>query len=297
MPTVTVLLCVRNGAATLERQLAALAAQDTARRLGAGARRQRLDRPRPRRSRALVVTDPGMRDRGRAAARRQPGAQPRACRPRTAQVVVCCDADDEVAPVMAGRDDASARSASTSSGGRARSGEAQRSVRAHRGGDPARRAARACSAGATRSARASASAAPCSTTSAGSTPTSTSAATRSTSACAPSTPGATIGFAPDAVVHYRVKDTARAVMRQRFSYGRGHQLLVAEARAPGHIESRPIQRWKVVAVSAVTLVRPLAGRSPTGARACSTSRASPTSVVASRSSLRELVHAGLTRRG
>lgn len=67
--------------------------------------------------------------------------------------------------------------------------------------------------------------------------------------------GCSVGFAPDAVVHYRVRSTARAVMRQRYAYGRGHQLLVEKHDQLGAIESRLVQRWKVVVVAAGILVR------------------------------------------
>jgi glycosyltransferase involved in cell wall biosynthesis len=66
--------------------------------------------------------------------------------------------------------------------------------------------------------------------------------------------GYSIGFVPSAVVDYRVRHTARGVMRQRFSYGRGHQRLVDKHTRLGNIHSRSLQRWKVVVVSGVRLV-------------------------------------------
>jgi GT2 family glycosyltransferase len=63
--------------------------------------------------------------------------------------------------------------------------------------------------------------------------------------------GYTVGFAPAAVVAYRVRDSARAVMRQRFSYGRGHQRLVDKHARLGHIASTRRQRWKVIAAQSI----------------------------------------------
>ncbi len=74
--------------------------------------------------------------------------------------------------------------------------------------------------------------------------------------------GFSVGFVPAAIVGYHVQDTARGVMRQRFRYGRGHERLVAKHAALGRIRSRPAQRWKGVAVGAARLVR----RSPQLAR-------------------------------
>jgi GT2 family glycosyltransferase len=66
--------------------------------------------------------------------------------------------------------------------------------------------------------------------------------------------GLSIGFEPRAVVDYRTRSTAMGVMRQRFGYGRGHERLVAKHAQLGRIESRPAQRWKGAAAGSARLV-------------------------------------------
>jgi len=68
-----------------------------------------------------------------------------------------------------------------------------------------------------------------------------------------------IGFVPSAVVHYRVKDTARGIVRQRLGYGAGYQRLVAKAVQLGIIQMAPTRRWRSVAVDAATMARRLPG--------------------------------------
>jgi GT2 family glycosyltransferase len=58
--------------------------------------------------------------------------------------------------------------------------------------------------------------------------------------------GCTIGFVPDAIVHYRTKESARRVMRQWYGYGVGHQRLVEKHTANGWISSTRPQRWSAV---------------------------------------------------
>jgi GT2 family glycosyltransferase len=65
--------------------------------------------------------------------------------------------------------------------------------------------------------------------------------------------GCSIGFAPDAVVRYAVKDTARALMRQRYGYGRGHQRLLAKYHRRAWVDRPPSERWRDVARSAGSL--------------------------------------------
>jgi glycosyltransferase involved in cell wall biosynthesis len=251
VPTVTVLLCVRNGAATLERQLAALAAQDTPDDW------------------ELVLVDNGSTDATADIAARwearlpvlrvvdepRPGAnraRNRGMRAARGDVVVCCDADDEVTPtwlramtqglarydVVGGRLDADRLNGPfTPTAGVIQRDELpsvfgwsyavgasfgfRRRVFDEVGGfDPAF----------------------------------TLGSDEVDFCLRAQYAGATIGFVPDAVVHYRVKDSARAVVRQRFSYGRGHQVLVAKHARMGRIESRPIQRWMVITVSATKLL-------------------------------------------
>jgi GT2 family glycosyltransferase len=67
--------------------------------------------------------------------------------------------------------------------------------------------------------------------------------------------GFSIGFARDAVVRYRLKESARGLIRQRFLYGRGHERLVRKHAALGTVRSSPRQRWKTVVVGAGRLVR------------------------------------------
>jgi glycosyltransferase involved in cell wall biosynthesis len=66
--------------------------------------------------------------------------------------------------------------------------------------------------------------------------------------------GFSVGFEPRAVIKYRTRATMSSVMRQRFSYGRGHERLVAKHARLGHIESRPAQRWKGIVVGTGRLV-------------------------------------------
>jgi glycosyltransferase involved in cell wall biosynthesis len=66
--------------------------------------------------------------------------------------------------------------------------------------------------------------------------------------------GFTVGFAPEAVVSYRVRSTAWAVVEQRFRYGRGHQRLVDKYARLGHIESTHAQRWKVIAAQSAEIL-------------------------------------------
>lgn len=56
--------------------------------------------------------------------------------------------------------------------------------------------------------------------------------------------GCTIGFVPDARTRYALKDTPSALVRQRFHYGRGLQRLLAKADRCGWITTTPRQRWK-----------------------------------------------------
>ncbi|MFI5048150.1 MAG: glycosyltransferase [Acidimicrobiia bacterium] len=251
MPTTTVLLCVRNGAATLGRQLAALADQDTADDwelvlVDNGSADTTADLARqwvPRLPRMRVLDEP------------LPGAnraRNRGVRAACGEVIVCCDADDEVAPswlsemtralarfdIVGGRLEAEKLNGPFAP----TAGVIQRDDLPSVFGW--RYAVGACL-GFRR---------PVFDEGGGFDPAFGSGSDEVDFCLRAQYAGATIGFAPDAVVHYRVKHTARAVMRQRFSYGRGHQFLVAKHARLGRIQSRPIQRWKVVAVSAAKLL-------------------------------------------
>ena len=59
--------------------------------------------------------------------------------------------------------------------------------------------------------------------------------------------GFSIGFASDAVVHYRNKHRVGAVARQRFSYGRGDERLARRHGQLGYSTYRVSQRVKIVA--------------------------------------------------
>jgi GT2 family glycosyltransferase len=69
--------------------------------------------------------------------------------------------------------------------------------------------------------------------------------------------GFSIGFVPAAVIHYQLKTTARSVMRQRFAYGRGHEHLTEKLARLGYIQSRLTQRWKIIIVGTLRLLRHL----------------------------------------
>lgn len=58
--------------------------------------------------------------------------------------------------------------------------------------------------------------------------------------------GATLGFAPDAVVHYRLRSEPAAIARQAYGYGRSHPQLFREFRAAGMPPSslaRTVREW------------------------------------------------------
>jgi GT2 family glycosyltransferase len=67
--------------------------------------------------------------------------------------------------------------------------------------------------------------------------------------------GFSIGFAPDAVARYRMKESTGAVMRQRFGYGRGHQRLLAKYHRRAWVDRPRPDRWHEVARNAGSLVR------------------------------------------
>jgi glycosyltransferase involved in cell wall biosynthesis len=66
-----------------------------------------------------------------------------------------------------------------------------------------------------------------------------------------------IGFVPDAIVRYRTKETAGSVMRQWFRYGRGHQRLVEKHAERGWIRSPLRERWQTVAFELGSTIRHL----------------------------------------
>jgi glycosyltransferase involved in cell wall biosynthesis len=66
--------------------------------------------------------------------------------------------------------------------------------------------------------------------------------------------GFSIGFAPDAVVSYRIRSSPLAIMRQRLAYGRGHERLVEKHARLGHVQSTRVQRWKAIGVQASRVI-------------------------------------------
>jgi glycosyltransferase involved in cell wall biosynthesis len=62
-----------------------------------------------------------------------------------------------------------------------------------------------------------------------------------------------IGFVPGAVTRYTMPDTAGALMRQRFRYGRGRQRLLAKADRCGWISTTRRSRWRDLAAAAAPL--------------------------------------------
>jgi glycosyltransferase involved in cell wall biosynthesis len=74
--------------------------------------------------------------------------------------------------------------------------------------------------------------------------------------------GYVIGFVPDAITRYTLKDTPRLVMRQHFNYGRGLQRMLAKAARHGWIERTTATRWHDLAAAAA----PLAWTWPEAAR-------------------------------
>jgi GT2 family glycosyltransferase len=66
--------------------------------------------------------------------------------------------------------------------------------------------------------------------------------------------GFSIGFVPDGVTRYTLQETAGALVRQRFRYGRGHQRLVARGAREGWIDETVGQRWRGIATRSVKLV-------------------------------------------
>lgn len=65
--------------------------------------------------------------------------------------------------------------------------------------------------------------------------------------------GYRIGFVPGAVTQYTLKDTPRAVMRQHFNYGRGLQRLLAKSARRGWIHTTTGTRWHDLARAAAPL--------------------------------------------
>lgn len=251
MPVATVLLCVRDGSTTLDQQLRALSEQDFQGEW------------------ELVLVDNGSIDDTRAiATRSQPRfrcmriveeshiglnrARNRGVREACAPLVVCCDADDEVSPRWL-RTMVDALAQFDLVGGALDPGPLN-GPNSPRAGCPQQTElpsvfGRRYSMGASLSFRRSVFDA------IGGFDESFMSGSDEVDFCLRAQyAGFSIGFAQSAVVAYRVKDTARGVMRQRFAYGRGHQRLVEKHARLGHIRSCPIQRWKVVAVNAARLV-------------------------------------------
>lgn len=65
--------------------------------------------------------------------------------------------------------------------------------------------------------------------------------------------GFSIGFVPDGVTRYALKETPLALVRQRFNYGRGHQRLVTRSAREGWVDGRARVRWRGVATRGVLL--------------------------------------------
>lgn len=267
-PVVSVLLCVRNAADTLDRQLAALA-------------RQVLDAPWE-----LVVVDNGSSDRSRSVAAARVTDLPamrivdepraglnrarnRGVRAAHAERLLCCDADDEVEPgwlramvrgldrfdlvggALTPRPDMAAAARSLhfpqtdglpTMFGHAYSIGANLGFRrpvwdALDGFDERFRAGADDVEFCLRAARA----------------------------------GFSIGFVPDGVTRYAMKETPFAVVRQRFQYGRGYQRLVARYADDSGIDGRLVARWRSLAARSVSLatMAPLLFRADERLRYCS----------------------------
>jgi glycosyltransferase involved in cell wall biosynthesis len=67
--------------------------------------------------------------------------------------------------------------------------------------------------------------------------------------------GCSIGFVPEARAIYGVKKTVRDIMGQWFRYGQGHQRLVAKHDARGRIRYPPAARWKKIGMNAGSLLK------------------------------------------
>jgi GT2 family glycosyltransferase len=80
--------------------------------------------------------------------------------------------------------------------------------------------------------------------------------------------GARMGFVSDAVTHYRLRSSLRAVFRQGLNYGEGHVLAYKKHRARGL--GRPPHPWRRGARAWLGLVRrlPLVRRKVDRARLC-----------------------------
>jgi glycosyltransferase involved in cell wall biosynthesis len=66
--------------------------------------------------------------------------------------------------------------------------------------------------------------------------------------------GFTIGFVPTAVARYTLQDTPSTLMRQRFNYGRGFQRLIAKAAQRGWIRRTRDERWNDLARAGAPLL-------------------------------------------
>lgn len=59
--------------------------------------------------------------------------------------------------------------------------------------------------------------------------------------------GYTIGFEPSAVVHYRLRDRLDHLAKQHFDYGRGEERLLAKRDGLGFADGRLRSRWRILA--------------------------------------------------
>ena len=67
--------------------------------------------------------------------------------------------------------------------------------------------------------------------------------------------GYSIGFEPNAVVHYRLRVDARAVAKQHYNYGRGAERLIAKRTELGLLDGYPRTPWRWLAADAGGLLR------------------------------------------
>jgi len=251
VPVATVILCVRNAAPTLDRQLAALQAQDL------------------RDPWELVVVDNGSTDASRAVAgnwaHRIPTmrivdepeiganrARNRGLREARSESIAFCDADDEVSPWWL-REIVAALGCFDLVGGalepeRLNGPDAPRTVCLQQTGLPEAFGWK-WAVGANLALRAEVADA------LGGFDPAFVAGSDDTDFCLRAQyAGFSIGFAPAAVASYRIRSSPIAIMRQRVSYGRGHERLVEKHTRLGHVQSTPGQRWKAIGVQTARVI-------------------------------------------
>ena len=250
-PTVSVVLCVRNGAATLDRQLDALAAQD----VDGAWEIVLVDNGSTDGTNALATARTAQMPRLRLVREARPGlnrARNRGVRAAAADRLLCCDADDEVGRTWV-REMVSALDHFDIVGGAL---EPHPHVRAGGGWFECPQTsalptlfgeayAVGASLGFTRRVFEAMD---------GFDESFGMGADEVDFCLRARRAGFSIGFVPRAVARYGVKETTAALMRQRFNYGRGYQRLLAKYDCAGWIDSPRRDRWRALAKTAGSLV-------------------------------------------